>query len=101
MFATDSKRRVTQRFDAVFWLGDLNYRINGKRASVEEFVGKDKHAHELLLSHDQLRIEMNSKKVFYGFKEGPLNFHPTYKYDIGTTRYDTSKKQRVPSWTDR
>ena len=33
--------------------------------------------------------------------QGPLFFRPTYKYDVGTDVYDTSKKQRVPSWTDR
>jgi hypothetical protein len=40
---------------------------------------------------------------------GPITFPPTYKYDtsseakygIGFDRYDTSKKQRTPSWTDR
>jgi hypothetical protein len=33
--------------------------------------------------------------------EGPLNFKPTYKYDVGTSVYDTSSKGRIPSWTDR
>jgi hypothetical protein len=35
------------------------------------------------------------------FCEGKINFPPTYKFDKGTLLYDTSKKQRVPSWTDR
>lgn len=39
--------------------------------------------------------------VFKGFHEGELCFKPTYKYDFGTDIYDTSEKQRVPSWTDR
>lgn len=30
-----------------------------------------------------------------------MNFFPTYKYDVGGSSYDTSKKQRVPSWADR
>lgn len=33
--------------------------------------------------------------------EPPLNFRPTYKYDIGSNEYDTGRKQRIPSWTDR
>ena len=28
-------------------------------------------------------------------------FWPTYKYDVGSDTYDTSEKQRSPSWTDR
>ena len=35
------------------------------------------------------------------FKEGDLNFDPTYKYDNGVNVYDTSKKKRTPAWTDR
>ena len=30
-----------------------------------------------------------------------MNFRPTYKYDPNTDMYDTSKKKRCPSWTDR
>ena len=44
---------------------------------------------------------MAKRKVFVGFREGPLNFPPTYKLDAGTDDYDTSVKQRIPSWTDR
>lgn len=48
---------------------------------------------------------MNEQKnlgyIFKGFEEGYITFPPTYKYDTGTDRYDTSEKQRIPSWTDR
>lgn len=39
--------------------------------------------------------------VFRGFQEGPLTFAPTYKYDPGTEMFDSSAKQRTPSYTDR
>jgi len=35
------------------------------------------------------------------FHEGALNFKPTFKFDYESDVYDTSKKMRVPSWTDR
>lgn len=33
--------------------------------------------------------------------EAPLLFRPTYKFNHGCDLYDTSSKQRIPSWTDR
>lgn len=44
---------------------------------------------------------MKSGEVFTRWTEAPLNFRPTYKYDIGSDSYDTSRKRRAPSWTDR
>lgn len=40
-------------------------------------------------------------QVFREFLEGPIQFPPTYKYDVGTDSYDTSEKARTPSYTDR
>lgn len=56
-----------------------------------------------LLPHDQLRQVMNNKKAFHeGWREGPITFLPTYKYDVGTVGlFDTSEKKRAPSWCDR
>ncbi|TRX93249.1 hypothetical protein FHL15_005828 [Xylaria flabelliformis] len=56
-----------------------------------------------LLPHDQLRQVMKDKKAFQeGWREGPITFLPTYKYDVGTVGlFDTSEKKRAPSWCDR
>jgi len=35
------------------------------------------------------------------YQEGAITFLPTYKYDSYSNVYDSSKKQRTPSWTDR
>eukprot|EP00344_Euplotes_crassus_P011123 CAMPEP_0197019178 /NCGR_PEP_ID=MMETSP1380-20130617/80546_1 /TAXON_ID=5936 /ORGANISM="Euplotes crassus, Strain CT5" /LENGTH=302 /DNA_ID=CAMNT_0042446547 /DNA_START=699 /DNA_END=1607 /DNA_ORIENTATION=+ len=37
----------------------------------------------------------------YHYKEMPIRFLPTYKYDKNSNIYDTSKKKRIPAWTDR
>ncbi|KAH6603165.1 phosphatidylinositol polyphosphate phosphatase [Trichoderma cornu-damae] len=56
-----------------------------------------------LLPHDQLRRIIAQQRLFHdGWKEGSISFLPTFKYDVGTFGlFDTSEKQRAPSWCDR
>ena len=54
-----------------------------------------------LLNQDQLTQEIKSKNAFLDFLEAPITFQPTYKYDIGTSIYDSSEKKRPPAWCDR
>ncbi|KAF3480739.1 inositol polyphosphate 5-phosphatase OCRL-1 [Arthroderma uncinatum] len=56
-----------------------------------------------LLPHDQLQAQQKSGKSFHqGWHEGPITFLPTYKYDVGRIGvFDSSEKQRSPSWCDR
>ena len=49
---------------------------------------KEKKIKELL-KYDQLLIEKNAGRVFWGFEEGTITFVPTYKYDPGTLNFDT------------
>jgi phosphatidylinositol-bisphosphatase len=86
--------------DYFFWCGDLNYRIENLDGVEVRRLIKSKQWTKLL-EHDQLMTERMSGRVFLGFKEGEITFAPTYKYDPGTLTYDTSEKQRIPSWTDR
>ena len=56
-----------------------------------------------LLPHDQLHEQMHRHRAFHeGWQEGPVKFLPTYKYDVGSVgMFDSSEKQRSPSWCDR
>ncbi|KAK5870826.1 hypothetical protein PBY51_003739 [Eleginops maclovinus] len=93
---------VTTRFDQVFWFGDFNFRLSKARADVEAIIkrtaGGDMGP---LLEHDQLSKEMKEGSIFKGFQEAPIHFLPTYKFDVGCDIYDTTSKQRTPSYTDR
>jgi endonuclease/exonuclease/phosphatase family metal-dependent hydrolase len=85
--------------DRVVFMGDFNYRINGNRDIVDSMIRNNMH--EALLSNDQLRISIRKGLAFQRYLEPPLNFKPTYKLEIDSDEYDTSKKRRIPSWTDR
>uniref|UniRef100_A0A667YPM5 Phosphatidylinositol polyphosphate 5-phosphatase type IV n=1 Tax=Myripristis murdjan TaxID=586833 RepID=A0A667YPM5_9TELE len=93
---------VTTRFDEVFWFGDFNFRLSKDRLGVESIMNQTA-AGDMgpLLQHDQLSKEMKDGSIFKGFQEAPIHFLPTYKFDIGCDIYDTTSKQRTPSYTDR
>ena len=78
--------------------GDLNFRIALNNYNVRTTIKEGKF--KSLLNNDQL-IEALKNKEIRGYKECEIEFPPTYKFDFGTDIYDTSKKQRVPSWCDR
>ena len=96
-------KRVTDRFDCCVWLGDLNYRIEANRRVVDALLKKKDRsaAMEALRANDQLIRQKSLGEAFIGWQEGELDFLPTYKLNPGTDIYDTSKKARVPAWTDR
>lgn len=82
----------------IFWLGDLNYRVDIKEFPNGNYNYADYSA------QDQLFMAMRDKKAFPDYQEGTIRFPPTYKYNKGSKTvkgamsYD---KQRVPSWCDR
>eukprot|EP00457_Paulinella_chromatophora_P003684 gb/GEZN01003692.1/.p1 GENE.gb/GEZN01003692.1/~~gb/GEZN01003692.1/.p1 ORF type:complete len:695 (-),score=82.46 gb/GEZN01003692.1/:30-2060(-) len=85
----------------IFWIGDLNYRLN--LSDVNEVYEKvDQKEWAYLATHDQLVREKKTGNAFAEFKEGTLDFPPTYKYVSGTNQYaKEGKKVRMPAWTDR
>jgi len=83
--------------------GDLNFRIDLPRAQVLSTLAKSPTAIQDLLPHDELtRLrKTNPSSRLRAYREAPIAFPPTYKYDHNSKEYDTSAKQRTPSWCDR
>ena len=50
---------------------------------------------------DQLCREVAEGRAFVSFREGAIGFAPTFKYDLNSSSYDSSKKQRTPAYCDR
>eukprot|EP00116_Pleurobrachia_bachei_P006452 sb/3466714/ len=90
---------IFDKVDCAFWFGDLNYRNTCDRQTAEDSISRDDL--QPLLECDQLTQQVREKQTLTGFTEAPISFPPTFKFDPGTCNYDTSTKQRVPSWTDR
>lgn len=94
------------KHDVKLFFGDLNFRINLSYDAVISNIDsmtRDNYKEKLfaLLNNDQLNQYKMDYEWIMCFKEMPIKFLPTYKYDKKSNEYDTSKKQRVPSWTDR
>lgn len=91
---------LLHRHPYLFWMGDLNYRVDLPRDKALKLIGKKDFA--TLFKSDQLMAERKAGHVFPGFREGSVTFPPTYRYNRGE-QGDTysEERSRVPSWTDR
>lgn len=101
---------VINQFHHVFWIGDLNYRLNyahqgdDRTPSTEQFeemvdlIKQGKYSQ--LFAHDQLRAEIKEERVFLGFQEGEYNFPPTFKVKRHTAEIEYDE-ERSPAWCDR
>ncbi|KAM9849177.1 phosphatidylinositol 3,4,5-trisphosphate 5-phosphatase 1 isoform 2-T2 [Aulostomus maculatus] len=100
---------ITNRFTHLFWLGDLNYRVEFQSTEAEYMVTKIKQQqYQELLCKDQLSMEMNDEKVFLHFNEEEISFAPTYRFErytrekyAYTKAKATGTKYNLPSWCDR
>ncbi|KOM32484.1 hypothetical protein LR48_Vigan01g204000 [Vigna angularis] len=100
---TDQPQTIPSH-DQIFWFGDLNYRINTLDEEVRKLVALRKW--DELMNYDQLTNELRSGHVFDGWKEGLINFPPTYKYEFNSDIYigenpKEGEKKRSPAWCDR
>lgn len=101
---------ILNQFHHVFWLGDLNYRLDFGAADethltpettswdgvVKQIQQKMFHT---LLDFDELRKEREARRVLYAFKEGEITFPPTFKMKRDTE--DVYDPKRIPAWCDR
>ncbi|KAM7388680.1 hypothetical protein PAMP_024840 [Pampus punctatissimus] len=100
---------ITHRFTHLFWLGDLNYRVELPSTEAEYIVTKIKQQqYQEILSKDQLSMERDDGKVFLHFDEEEITFAPTYRFERDTREkyaYTKAKatgtKYNLPSWCDR
>lgn len=91
--------------DAVFWMGDLNYRIDLPDLDVRAILSEEcweGNRFEALLPYDQLTTSIRTQKAFDVFTEFPITHRPTYRFSPGllsdSMGYDMKRK---PAWTDR
>eukprot|EP01059_Diplonema_ambulator_P023867 TRINITY_DN394_c0_g2_i9.p1 TRINITY_DN394_c0_g2~~TRINITY_DN394_c0_g2_i9.p1 ORF type:complete len:2543 (+),score=1190.19 TRINITY_DN394_c0_g2_i9:95-7723(+) len=89
---------LTTQFHHVFLMGDLNYRVEMEHAEAEPLIQANKFVE--LLNQDQLTIEMRESGLLAGFKEAPITFAPTYRFQVGTKDY-MRDRGRAPSYCDR
>merc|ERR1719215_2138474 len=101
---------IHEEYDATFVIGDLNTRVESSRGEVDQLLGegdienllkKDQLLPLLRGNHGQTGISPSMFGFWPSFEEAEIKFRPTFKFDTHTDHYDTSKKKRVPSWTDR
>lgn len=92
--------------DQIFWFGDLNYRLYLEDNLARELIKRKNWS--ALQEFDQLGKELEDGGVFQGWKEGNIEFAPTYKYSSSNcNRYSgglpsrAGEKQRTPAWCDR
>ena len=82
------KRDITKNFDHCFWCGDLNFRVDISRKHADSLL--QQQSYDDALEFDQLRKVLRDGHAFDGFREAPIDFPPTYKYDL-----QRAEKQRL------
>uniref|UniRef100_A0A4W3IR23 phosphatidylinositol-3,4,5-trisphosphate 5-phosphatase n=1 Tax=Callorhinchus milii TaxID=7868 RepID=A0A4W3IR23_CALMI len=99
---------ITNRFTHLFWLGDLNYRVDFPASEAENIIQKIKQQqYQELLVKDQLTLEKNDGKIFLQFQ---LEMSGTLYYKIVRLIvifwmlifiFSLQIKFNLPSWCDR
>ncbi|KAI0048961.1 DNase I-like protein [Auriscalpium vulgare] len=91
---------LTDKFDYTFLCGDLNFRLDISRLHADWLISRqetnfnDSTEYAQALAFDQLYNIMRNGQAFVGFREGTINFPPTFKYDVLRTLKNKPKPPR-------
>lgn len=100
------------QFSHIIWMGDLNYRLDLERAMPQATTWKhctkweyirglvENNDFKTLALYDELQGEIKKQTVFANFKEGPINFKPTFKVERDNECFEY-QRLRLPSYCDR
>jgi hypothetical protein len=99
---------ILNSFHHIFWMGDLNYRLDfagdGKEPDEAKFAEMlqmiNDGRYEELMQTDQLVACMARNEVFVGFNDCPPRFKPTFKVERDAVEPVYNPK-RTPSYCDR
>ena len=111
---TETPIDITDKFDFTFLCGDLNFRLDLSRLHADWLISRQGNHipwififstligilldYTQALAFDQLRNLMRNGLAFVGFNEGPINFAPTFKYDVLRTIKKSKTKGARHSW---
>lgn len=85
---------ITDRFDTVFWCGDLNFRVDISLLHAKWLLEQKRYNDALMF--DQLKKAMEDPRTtpLPGFHEAPIDFMPTFKYDVWKSVRATNREMR-------
>jgi len=81
-------------------LARFNYRKDKTKVHIKLKESNKKNPSQAFVEKEA-RDKAHMELFFDQFQEGTISFKPTYKYDLRSVNYDTSKKKRVPAFCDR
>ncbi|XP_068249219.1 inositol polyphosphate 5-phosphatase OCRL isoform X1 [Palaemon carinicauda] len=95
----NSPPKTIRDHDHIYFIGDMNYRINPCDLNIRELASSGEF--KALLEYEQLLQQKANNRIFHKFTEGEITFKPTFKYDVDSDDWDSSEKARDPAWCDR
>lgn len=75
--------------DVIFWIGDLNFRLEPDTFSARQIVDlAATNSFQALLEKDELNQTIATAAAFDEFSECKIDFKPTYKFIPDSQQYD-------------